>query len=123
MSKKMLLCKEIILDLDKSNDLNELIEFKYKLIIHSSNEEEALISLIFKRTMNCFLENKKIIEYEQVKIPQNITLKDWLIIMILEKDELLKNPEKLPSKKDKEAVMNIKKTFEERMLKIKIKTF
>lgn len=123
MKNKMLLCKQLILSLDKSNEVNELTDFKYKLIIHNHNEEQALISLILQRHINCFSQNLKVIEYEQVDIPKNLTMKDWLIKMVLEKDPLLNKMENLHSKREKEAVIKIKENFERRMSQLKIKIF
>jgi hypothetical protein len=89
----MLLSDEITLTLDRTNRYSNLCFFKYKLIIHNSNEKEALISLIFNRKMSRYSEEYSAIEYQQAKIPHELTAKQWLVSMVLKEDVLFKDIE------------------------------
>lgn len=121
----MLLSDEITLTLDRSNHSDKLRCFKYKLIIHNSNETEALISLVFKRNLCRYKQDYSAIEYQQVKIPHELTAKEWITTMVLKEDSLLNDIDENKGLDidEKRSLLEIKEKLELINQQIKIREF
>jgi hypothetical protein len=119
----MLLSDEITMTLDRRTNI-KLSEFKYRLIVHNYNKEEALISVVSEIKINRRTNENLILEYEQLKIPHKLKAKEWLIKIVLEKDDILKNAEKYRFTDDEvKKIKEIKEILELEYKKIKIKGF
>ena len=111
---------------DNSNPENiaHLKKFYYTLNVHNYNKELALISLVRSSFINCDESDLTIIEYEELKIPHDLTAKDWIRKLALEKDVVFKaEKEEFGDLKEYAGIVKIKKDFESGMLQLNIKSF
>lgn len=88
----MLLCDKIEYDI-KTVDKGLTFNVRYCLTVHNFNKKKALISLkrlrLRLRTNELVIDEENIIKFEELKIPNKLTAKDWIEKLFIKHDPLL----------------------------------